>query len=726
MKIRQKGEWIRDTYEVLNVFPFVQGVLYYTQVSGEKDGEEEAPRRTRFIHALDVRYLNRNAKLNTVLKRDRSAFFPLRGLFVEEGVLYQVFNRLDGTLLAHHLYRSVPLSLEETVHIVKQITKHLMQLYQSGQFTVVHPQNMLLTGDEVRFLYGGPSNVLPKGIRSKSSTAGSGRVNVQALDAYSLGALAYIMLTGTSPNAEGQIKPIRTFRRDVPPQLEQFILHALSPDPGQRPTVSHLWEWIKEKEMRQEGGELLKKKAEALPGRTAGLIASDIFSQQVAAKDQPRVTSQSASPGDWEGWSAGDLDGAAPSASKRASKPAAKELTLTQQANDATEKLQPVWHRTEPLPEETPARSGSPQVTEDSSRELPARGERKGNRRKKKVWIASTAAGVLLLLGAGGAVVYSVTQDSSADQAAASQTEKAAKAYAKSVQFYQEGKLDEAISFGKQAVKAAPKEKEYLLHLGDLYRAKRDYTTGIKTLEAGVQRIPDAEVYDQLAMMALSANEMDKANQAIDQAIAKDPDNGEYIFHKGKIFGVQKEYERATDYIIQAIEKEPDNALYYHDLAVFLLDQGKYADAKANAIKATKLDPQRSEYWLTTGVVYLEDRKHVGKDKSLSAKERSAQRQALANKALQYLVKAVQLDPQSGIARYHLSVAQYYLGQYKNAAQSAAEAVEISPKTALFQYQLGITLFKLGEKDQAAERFQMAANLEPGNSTYQKAAQSAQ
>ena len=65
MKLKAKGEWIRNTYCVKNVFPFVQGVLYYTAV---RDSQQlGGPPSVRFIHALDARAL--------VLQKEGSKIF---------------------------------------------------------------------------------------------------------------------------------------------------------------------------------------------------------------------------------------------------------------------------------------------------------------------------------------------------------------------------------------------------------------------------------------------------------------------------------------------------------------------------------------------------------------------------------------------------------------------------------------------------------------------------
>lgn len=249
MKMKQKGERIRDTFRVLQTFPFVQGALYYTEVAPPRQGGETSlSLPTRFLHGLDIRMVRKGTDLRNLLKRDRNAFFPIQGLFVEEGILYQVFGKLDGNLMAHHLYRSVPLPLPQANHILKCVSGHLVRLQEQGLFTVIHPQNMLLTSDSVRFLYGGPFGLLPKtrGGSPDAADPAVARQQADSMDAYSLGALAYIILTGSSPG--GKLLPIRSYRKDVPQQLEQLIMQSLLADPSTRPRVKDLWNLLKEED----------------------------------------------------------------------------------------------------------------------------------------------------------------------------------------------------------------------------------------------------------------------------------------------------------------------------------------------------------------------------------------------------------------------------------------------------------------------------------------------
>ncbi len=236
MKLKDKGELIRNTYRVKKVFPFVQGVLYYTDLL---DREHPVLPSVRFIHALDARALMSRGKIEDLLLRDDDVFFPIRDAFIEEEVLYQVYRRLEGTLLAFHMIKNVPLDLQEALWLLRTIGAQLLRLYSHGHCTMVHPQNILITGaGSLRFLYGGPLGFIPKGGGLSEDPMGD-----ELYDVFTLGALAYTMLTGHSPTANAiRVAPIRSIREDVPEELDQLISKSLSLTLSRRPRMTEFVE----------------------------------------------------------------------------------------------------------------------------------------------------------------------------------------------------------------------------------------------------------------------------------------------------------------------------------------------------------------------------------------------------------------------------------------------------------------------------------------------------
>lgn len=234
MVSKSKNDWIQNHYRVINSFPFVIGVLYYTEVQNK---EKEKP-QTRFIHALDLQKFgtafNEEEQFQKLYQREKSLFFPLEDVFVEENVLFQVFRRLEGYLLTHYIKKHFPLELNEVLRFADQMIEHLLTLYEVDQFTIVHPQNLIISpSKEVRFLYGGPSGIIPKGLMITNDKKAE-----MLYDSYGMGALIYHMISGKSPMTNGlKIPPISQYLTDCPTELEELVTRSLSFDMEKRPTL---------------------------------------------------------------------------------------------------------------------------------------------------------------------------------------------------------------------------------------------------------------------------------------------------------------------------------------------------------------------------------------------------------------------------------------------------------------------------------------------------------
>ncbi|MCH5585578.1 tetratricopeptide repeat protein [Shimazuella sp. AN120528] len=232
MQIKQQGERIKRNYQVISIFPFVDGVLYYTTY--DSFAPEEAP--TRFIHAIELQPVPDESTIAQLPLRNEHIFVPLQEVFVENGVLYQVFEKMEGNLMGIYLYQHAPLALGKISQITQTIFDHLMECESQNEFALIDPQNMVIEDNtKIRFLYGGPLAVFP----SDKAVAYS----EQEL-AKQLGELLFHMLTGDNfEEHKDEMRPLRSLRGDVPVELESWIMKSVSPDPIMRPPLHELWQW---------------------------------------------------------------------------------------------------------------------------------------------------------------------------------------------------------------------------------------------------------------------------------------------------------------------------------------------------------------------------------------------------------------------------------------------------------------------------------------------------
>lgn len=388
--------------------------------------------------------------------------------------------------------------------------------------------------------------------------------------------------------------------------------------------------------------------------------------------------------------------------------------------NGTKEVMAPVWHKhsihtsveKERTPEVTDSRSNSPkQRIKDRISQ------------RWRLWSATGAAVLLLLAGGGWAVASLIGDDSSTAGGTSPEVraEKAAQQYEQSVFAYREGKMQQATELAHQSLEWNSKEKGYWLHLANLYGEQGQYEDGVRTLSEGVKQVPDPEMHHALAIHAYYAEDWEKAERAIVQALALKPDHPEYLYHQGKILGAKGDTTGAIRSIQFAIDQDRNNALYHHDRAIFLLKDGDLERAKSYAWRAAKLEPETPRYWVTTGNVYLADRERVQKDASLSPRERRLESLTLARHAINFYSRALELNPKNGRTHYRLSIAHVYNEDLDAALQSAEKAIELEPKRALHHYQRAVVLMKRGEREQARESLKKAQEINPDNRRYQEA-----
>ena len=174
---------------------------------------------------------------------------------------YIVMELLQGRTLAQVLNEVRPLPVADAVQIAIRIADALVHMHERG---IVHrdlkPQNIMICDDgtlrvmdfgiargtEMRRLtfvgftpaMGTPDYMAPEQVKGRRGDART--------DIYSLGAILYEMVTGTTPfkgdnpflvmNARLSGDPIapREVNAEIPPELEEIILHAMERDPRRR------------------------------------------------------------------------------------------------------------------------------------------------------------------------------------------------------------------------------------------------------------------------------------------------------------------------------------------------------------------------------------------------------------------------------------------------------------------------------------------------------------
>jgi len=156
----------------------------------------------------------------------------------------------------------------EVANLLAPIASALDNLHKHKlTYLDIKPENILIFKDTGRTVLADLGIAQPHGTWTRAGTplysspeqAAGDRPIGPWCDVYSLGIVAYEMLTGRTPfqgsldvavlrlHLEEQPPPLRRFRRDIPADLERIVLRALSKDPRQRfPSASAFVEAIRQ------------------------------------------------------------------------------------------------------------------------------------------------------------------------------------------------------------------------------------------------------------------------------------------------------------------------------------------------------------------------------------------------------------------------------------------------------------------------------------------------
>lgn len=238
---------------------------------------------------------------------------------LEDGRAYLVMERLVGQSLQQRFKAAGPLSAREVFHLLGGILEPLVALHRAG---VIHrdlkPSNVFLCQQQpgmsrVKLLDFGiarraaRAEVLTQPLTTLGSMGFMGPEHLAgevepASDLYSLGCIAYLLLTGRpvfearSPTALANLhlgarpKPLRAHRADVPPELEAWVLWLLEKVPVQRPSSAEVaLAVLREAEFATTGHA-------TLPGGPRFGELARAFDQRLRSRVVPRVTAPAPPP----------------------------------------------------------------------------------------------------------------------------------------------------------------------------------------------------------------------------------------------------------------------------------------------------------------------------------------------------------------------------------------------------------------------------------------------
>jgi tetratricopeptide (TPR) repeat protein len=220
-----------------------------------------------------------------------------------------------------------------------------------------------------------------------------------------------------------------------------------------------------------------------------------------------------------------------------------------------------------------------------------------------------------------------------------------------------------------------------------------DYSESLKILRA----IPakDAAIYALMGRDYLMNGEFKKATDALEKAVAAEPNNSDYVLWLGRAYGRRAETSnplsalghatKARQYFERAAQLNPRNIEALNDLLEYQMEApgfmgGGLDKAKSTIARISQVDPSEGHWAQST---LDEKRKEYG----------SAEDQ---------LRRALELAPQQVGRLTDLARFLYKQGRYQEADQTFARAEQIAPNNAKLLYVRAESYVKSGRNLQVA------------------------
>ncbi|MFW9887982.1 MAG: tetratricopeptide repeat protein [Candidatus Thorarchaeota archaeon] len=161
------------------------------------------------------------------------------------------------------------------------------------------------------------------------------------------------------------------------------------------------------------------------------------------------------------------------------------------------------------------------------------------------------------------------------------------------------GHPDRAQMFLKKALKKAKRLPEAWLNLAIAEQKAGDTRQAIKILEKGLRFCGEnVLLLATLGAFHFSEWQLRDAIEALERAIAADPDSAQAHYYLGSVLGGRQDHEGAERSIRRAIKLEPDDPDYHSVLADLLVDQERLTEAREVLERLCEIDHRYDDAYL--------------------------------------------------------------------------------------------------------------------------------
>jgi tetratricopeptide (TPR) repeat protein len=243
------------------------------------------------------------------------------------------------------------------------------------------------------------------------------------------------------------------------------------------------------------------------------------------------------------------------------------------------------------------------------------------------------------------------------------------------------------------AATPTPSANEHVA-LGTEYYEQGKLDEAVAEFQAAIELEPDnADAYRNLGTAYLEQGKDEEAAAAYEQAIELDPDFGEAY---GDLAGVYVDLGRLSEAIAigeKAIELAPDYAMAYNNLGFAYYQQGMLDEAIAEYKEAIRINPDFVKARDNLGVAYM--------------------MQGRLDEAIAKFQECIRINPDHVGGHVNLGLVYYKQDKFDEAIAEYKEAIRINPDFAMVHKNLGLVYADLGQADEAIAELETYLLLQP-------------
>jgi tetratricopeptide (TPR) repeat protein len=140
-------------------------------------------------------------------------------------------------------------------------------------------------------------------------------------------------------------------------------------------------------------------------------------------------------------------------------------------------------------------------------------------------------------------------------------------------------------------------QAKHLVQQADDLAMKNDFAGSLALLNQATALDPTyAATYSQLAKLYYSAGDIDKASDAIGQALAREPYHPEYLYVQGKILERQSKLDEGLAAFQESVRVNPKESDAYFEMGAIYQQRGDRTSALAAYKKAVEISPDDPDY----------------------------------------------------------------------------------------------------------------------------------